>query len=184
MKISSKIESMEAIKKLKLNRFPEELFKCGEEEKVKKFINKYRYPLYAIRDRANSNGVFKLAVPFEKVLESIKEYNLFSINVSSLNYEKNQIITGEVEVLSNEDVYLTLSTNKSASARSATISPTYNMKTNIYDKKLKKIPGFFDIYYYIIEHNLVDVIVEFAYFDIPVGVNKEHIIIYEIRTEY
>ena len=36
----------------------------------------------------------------------------------------------------------------------------------------------------IVENKLKNVIVEFAYFDKPVGVNNENIIIYELRTEY
>lgn len=41
MKINNKIESIEKINELKLNRFPEQLFMRGEESKVLRFIDKY-----------------------------------------------------------------------------------------------------------------------------------------------
>lgn len=63
-------------------------------------------------------------------------------------------------------------------------NPDFNYATNIFDKKLNKIPCFDLIYSYIIEHKLTDIIVEFAIYDKPVGVNNEQVIIFEIRTEF
>ena len=44
---------------------------------------------------------------------------------------------------------------------------------------------YFDlIYQYIVNHNLQGVIVEYALFDTEVGINNEHIVVYELRTHY
>ena len=64
------------------------------------------------------------------------------------------------------------------------INPTFNLKTDIFDKRLNEIPYFDLIYQYIINHNLQNVIVEFAMFNTEVGIKKEKIIVYELRTDY
>lgn len=184
MIIKNKIESINTINKLNLNRFPEQLFTKSEENQVKDFIEKYPAKYYAIRDREKSGGLFKLKVNQDKVLDEIKDYNLFSINVSSANYEKNQLLVGEIEIFSNNDVYITVSTDKKASVRDALKNPIYNLETNIFSKELKEIEYFNDIYTYISKHKLYDVIVEFALYDKNVGINNEKIIIYELRTDY
>ena len=109
---------------------------------------------------------------------------MFSINVSSYNYNENQLCVGEVLIKSNLDVSITISNNKSFSARDAVRLPDFNMITNIYDKQLKNIEGLNYVIDYIFSHNLFDVIVEFSSFDIKVGLNKENVIIYELRTDY
>jgi len=38
--IKTKLKSIDLIKKLELNQFPEQLFHSGEEEKIKKFLEK------------------------------------------------------------------------------------------------------------------------------------------------
>lgn len=184
MKIYNKIESIEKIKELKLNRFQEELFRKNEQEKVIDFLKATKAKYYAIRDKSKANGIFKLKVEFEKVLEEIKEYDIFTLNVSSANYTDNQLLVGEVEFFSNNNVYITLTDDKEASVRDALRKPVYNLKTDIFDKKLNEIPHFDEIYDYISKNELFDVIVELAVFNIPVGINNERIIIYELRTHY
>ena len=86
MKIRNKIESYKAIIELNLNRFPEAVFKKNDLSEVKEFINRYPAKYYAIRDKSRAGGVFKLKVEPENILNEIKDYDLFSINVSSYNY--------------------------------------------------------------------------------------------------
>ena len=140
----------------------------------------YPAKYYAIRDKSKVGGIFKLKVSAEDVLTEIREYSLFTINVSSANYVENQLLVGEI----NGDVYTTMSVDPSASVRDALKNPTFNLSTNIFEKKLNKISYFDFIYQYIINHNLQDVIVEFALFDTEVGINNEHIVVYELRTHY
>ncbi len=185
MKIENKLQSIKIINDLGLNKFPKLLFKSGDESKVKKFLEQYPAQYYAIRDKSKASGLFKLKVDFNKVLEEIKDYNIFTINVSSINYVDNQLLVGEIEFLSNNEVYATLTTDPQASVREALKYPKFNIKTNIFNNSLlNKIPHFNFIYSYIIFHNLKDVIVEFALFDKEVGLKREKIIIYELRTHY
>jgi len=184
MEIKTKLESIKKINELKLNKFPEQLFNKGEEQKVQEFLQKYPARYYAIRDKSKSSGIFKLKVDYDKVLEEISEYNLFSINVSSANYVDNQLLVGEIEFLSNGEVYAILSTDSTASVRDALRNPTFNLKTDIFDKILNRIPHFDFIYQYIIFNGLSDVIVEFSLFDKEVGINNEKIVVYELRTHY
>lgn len=184
MIINNKMESIKKINELGLNRFPEQLFRENEQIKVKKFLDMYPAKYYAIRDKSKAGGIFKLKVALDDVLSEIRGYQLFTINVSSANYVENQILVGEIQILSNGEVYVTLSVDPSASVRDALKYPTFNLKTDIFDKKLNKIPHFDLIYQYIVSHNLQNVIVEFALFNTEVGIKKEKIIVYELRTHY
>lgn len=184
MVIKNKLESMKKISERGLNKFPEQLFKAGEQEKVKQFLTSFPAQYYAIRDKSKAGGIFKLKVTASDVLTEISDYKLFTINVSSANYVENQILVGEIEILSNGEVYATLSVDQAASVRDALRNPTFNLKTDIFDKKLNRIPNFDLIYEYIVSHNLKDVIVEFALFNTEVGTKSENIIVYELRTHY
>lgn len=184
MIIKNKLESINKINELGLNKFPEQLFRENEETKVQEFIEKYPAEFYAIRDKSRAGGTFKLKVDYNKVLEEIKGYNIFTINVSSANYVDNQLLVGEIEFLSNGEVYAILSVDPTASVRDALSNPTFNLKTNIFDKQLNKIPHFDYVYQYISNNNLYDVIVEFALFNKDVGIKKEKVIVYELRTHY
>lgn len=184
MIIKNKLESLETINRLELNRFSEQIFTANEETKVKQFIENNPAEFYAIRDKSKAGGIFKLKVAADKVLEEIDEYSLFSINISSINYVNNQLLVGEVEFLSDGEVYATLSLDPAASVRDALKKPDFNLKTTIFDKKLNNIPGFDYIYKYIHDNNLNDVIVEFALFNKEVGIKKDKVIVYELRTDY
>ena len=184
MKITNKIESYNKIIELGLNRFPEKIFKSSEINQVQNFINTYPANYYAIRDKSKAGGVFKLRVEPQNILNEVSGYDLFSINISSYNYVENQLLVGEI-FISNESVNAILSTNSCYSVRDAIRNPDFNIMTNIFDDKtLNQIPCFDKVYKYIIDNKLQNTIVEFAYFNNPIGINKEHIIIYELRTDY
>ena len=185
IEIKSKLESIEKIKELGLNKFAERLFKQGEEEQVEKFLEENPANYYAIRDKSKAGGIFKLKVEKDKVLEEIKDYNLFTINVSSANYGDNQLLVGEIQIFRNGDVYMILSNKKGYSVRDAISDPDFNLKTDIFDdENLKRIYGFNEIFKYIADHGLYDIIVEFSLFDCLVGEKMENVVIYELRTHY
>lgn len=185
MEIKTKLESIETIKKLGLNKMKEELFKKGEIEKVRSFLNSCPERLFCIRDRSKAGGNFKFNVKKEDVISEIEGYDLFTINISTSNYEGHQILTGDIKICSDNGVYATLSTDPNASVRSAYDEPTFNFNTTIFnDELLNQIPGFDFLYEYIFSHSLVDAVVEFSLFDINVGINNEKIVIFEIRTHY
>lgn len=184
MIIKNKTESYNKIIELNLNKFPEEIFTKNDIQKIKNFIKNYPAKYYAIRDKSKSGGIFKLRVEQENILKEIQDYDLFSINVSSYNYRENQVLVGEI-FINNNTVNATLSTNKNYSVRDAINNPDFNISTNIYDNKtLDKIPYFDNVYKYIIENKLKNIIVEFSYFNTQLGINNENIIIYELRTNY
>lgn len=184
MKIHNKLESYNKIIELGLNRFPEKIFKSSQINEVEDFVRTYPANYYAVRDKSKAGGVFKLKVKPENILNEVSGYDLFSINVSSYNYIDNQLLVGEI-FISNTSVNAILSTNSRYSVRDAIRNPDFNFKTNIFDNKtLNKIPCFDEVYKYIIDNKLQNTIVEFAYFDAPVGINNEKIVVYELRTEY
>ena len=154
MFIKNKLESMKKISELGLNKFPEQLFKAGEQEKVREFLTCYPAQYYAIRDKSKAGGIFKLKVAANDVLAEINDYDLFTINVSSANYVENQLVVGEIQILSNGEVYATLSVDPTASVRDALRNPTFNLKTDIFNKKLNYL---FEGYYTIMHKNLLEV---------------------------
>lgn len=185
IEIKNKIESINKIKELGLNKLSEEIFKKGEIDKVKDFIKNNPCRYYAIRDKSKAGGVFKLKVKAEDVLDQINDYEIYTINVSSANYGENQVLVGEIEILSNGLIYAILSTKEGYSVRDAIRDPDFNIKADIFDNKvLNKIPYFDYIYNYIVHHKLEDIIIEFSLFNIDVGINSEKIVIYELRTHY
>ena len=184
MKIKNKLESYNKIIELGLNRFPEKIFKSSEINEVQEFINKYPANYYAIRDKSKAGGVFKLKVEPQNILNEVSGYDLFSINVSSYNYIDNQLLVGEI-FISGTTINAILSTNSRYSVRDAIRNPNFNFMTNIFDDKtLNQIPYFDEVYKYVVDNKLQNIIVEFAYFDKPVGINNENIVVYELRTEY
>ncbi len=185
MKVRNKLESIEIIKKKKLNTFPEKLFHNNQKNEVLKFLEDNPALYYAIRSKeivGCKKNNFK--VPKECVLDEINNFNLFTINGSSYNYTSNLVLIGDIMIGKNNDVWFIGSTNHNFTGKMAEQYPDFNYSTDIFDKKLNDIPGFDLIYKYIIEHGLVDVIVEFAIYDCPVGIYNEQVIIFEIRTEF
>lgn len=185
MKITNKLDSIQKINELKLNRFPEELFSNSEEQKVRKFLEKYPAKYYAIRSKeivGCKNNNFKVLK--EEIFSEMKKFNLFSINVSSYNYTSNLILIGDIKIGSNNEVWFIGSTNPNFTGKMAEKHPDFNYSTDIFDKRLNLIPSFDQIYKYIAEYNLIDVIVEFAIYNRPVGINNEPIIVFEIRTDF
>lgn len=185
MKIETKLDSIKKIKEFKINHFPEELFKQEEVDKIKEFINNYPAKYYAVRSKEivgckkNNFKVLK-----ENVLSEIKNFNLFTINVSSYNYTEKLILIGDIRIGKNNDVWFTGTTNSDFTGKMAEQFPEFNFSTDIFDKKLNLVPSFDLIYTYIVEHNLLDVIVEFAIYNCPVGIYNEQIIVFEIRTNF
>ena len=68
---------------------------------------------------------YKLAVPKEEVVDYCKNLEKFSINVSSFNYSKNQLLCGEIKINENMDVDYILSTNPNFSLRDCYQNPDF-----------------------------------------------------------
>lgn len=91
---------------------------------------------------------------------------------------------GDIRIGKNNEVWFIGSTNSNFTGKMAEKYPDFNYSTDIFDKRLSLVPGFDLTYGYIINHDLVDVIVEFAIYNCPVGIYKEQVVIFEIRTEF
>ena len=185
MIIKNKIESMEVIKKLKLNVLPIQYFERYYEEEIKEFMAKYPAKYYAVRiaNCAMSNK-HRLSVPQDELLEYCKNLTKFTINVSSFCYKENQIICGEIKIYKDMKIEYIVSNNSNYSVRDCYSDPDFSGQTDIYDKKIKNIKGFDTIIDYIFKYNLFDTIVEFTVFNCDVGLNNEKVVIYELRTDY
>ena len=183
MRITNKLESVNKIIELDLNRFQEKIFKKGQEKEVADFIDKNRAHYYAIRNKEIIGYKTKIKVPFDKVMEEIKKYNLFSIHISSYEYTNNLILIGEIKIDNFNNVWLYAS-KTDYPYKYTNEDPEYNLCTDIYDKKLNHVEGFNTIYKYILDNKLLNVIIEFAVYNIPIGLKKEKVIIFEIRTDF
>ncbi len=181
----NKKESSRLISELSLNQFPIIHLESFDAKRINAFLEKYPADYYAVRDLSKSNSKkFNLKVPKCDIIEYTKSMTRFSINVSSYNYTNNQLCTGELRIGSDDSMSVTISNNKSFSARDAVYNPDYNFVSDIYDPRLKLIDGLSSIINYIYIHSLFDIIVEFSVFDTNVGINSEDVVIYELRTNY
>lgn len=120
----------------------------------------------------------------EDVLQEINNFNLFTINVSSYNYVDNLVLIGTIKVFKDNRIWLIASKNKEFTVRMAESFPDYNFDTDIFDKRLDGVADFDIIYTYVIDANLVDVIVEFALYDKPLGLYNQRVVVFEIRTAF
>lgn len=185
MQIKNKLESVQKIKELKLNHFEEELFHEGEEQRIQKFLNQYSYQYYAVRSKSTVAHIkSRIKVPKEEVVEFSRNFDVFSINVSSTNFLNHLLLNGDIMISSFGEVWILAYKNEDYSGREDENAPDFNLKTNLFDKALNDIPGFDILYKYIVDHNLLDVIVECAVYDIPLGIYHEQVILFEIRTDY
>ena len=141
MIIRTKQESVNKTRELNLNRFPEEVFRRGEETVASQFMEKHPFNFYAIRllDKINYKTNNKLER--SKVLEEIAKHEIYSIGVSSFNYVESLILIGDIRIGADNSVWLLAST-KDYPYKIANVIPEYNLTTKIFDKKLDRIKGF------------------------------------------
>lgn len=179
MKILNKKDSFNQIKRLGLNRVPEIIATKQDREKVEQFLDKYKAPVYVLRDVKHAMGKTLFLRSKEECLAHINDYSdLFSLAVSIKSYS-GRVLVGDIFV-DNDMVELTYSTDPEATHR--------NLEESIYasidDDRLWNVPGFGDIMKYITANNLMGVIVEFAVYRSGVGTKKEKVVIVELRTDY
>ena len=186
MEIRNKQESANLIKKLKLNVLPQQMFHSPKDSDVTEFLEKYPADYYAVRDRDIVNSPkYNLKVKKEDVVNYVKEKELknFLVNVSSYNYKDNLLCTCDMQINSFDfSVYLWVSLNKETSGREN--KEDIYLNTDIYDKRLKKIPGISIAIDYIFKNNLFNMVVESSVFNVNLGINNEPISIWELRTHY
>lgn len=165
------------------NYFPDLFVHKDNKCEIKNFIDKHRSPLYIIRDGKRPQSDYCFFKTYEECLPYLDKYPDIVIIAISVNaYKNNKIILGTIELTSNNMVSFTGSTDPDCDHRTIFRENQYNIHCDIFDRRLNDIPGFDSIYSFLVEENLVDVIVEFSIFDIDVGINHEKLVIQEIRN--
>lgn len=183
MKIKDKFESIQFIKNNNLNYFGEEVFKSNQIAEIKKYLNSHTEKYFILKDKTRINGKVYHNLTREEVLKHISEYNILGLDVASYNYLNNKILLGEILITSKMEITLSGSFNKESNHRNF-CEPNIFLKSDIFDKKIKYIKGLKEIINYVFKYSLFDIIVEFCVYDIPLGICKENVVIFEVRTDY
>ena len=186
IQIRNKVESVKWISRLGLNTFDkngETIFANPSEEDIVRFMDENPIEYYMIRDKKNSGGKRYLHITRDEVLEHYKEYELFSLGIANYNYRDNQILAGDIFISRDNTFMIIASADKTCEHRNFP-KPNFIFRSDIFDKRIKNIPGINRIIDYVYKYELFDMVVEFFVFDIPVGANKEYVVIIELRTDY
>lgn len=183
MKINSKKHSASIISKLNLNRVPEIVCEIYEASVIESFCDKYVEKKYILRDVENASGKYFLCHNKDECLKSAKEYSgAFSLAVSCFSYE-NIVLLGEI-CLTKDGIIIVGSDDKTVHHRNVYQKAIINCNTTLDDDKIWEVPGVEEIINYVVDHNLYDVVVEFVVYDKPVGLNKNKVLITELRSDY
>lgn len=183
IKIKSKEHSVELINQMGLNSMPQAVLDKTNPSKVKQFFENNPADEYIIRDIFTPMGKYAFVKNFEEAEEYLKTIsaNKFSISVSFNGLER--ILLGDIFVKDNL-VTISASTSESANHRNIYNSPEISLSCELFDDRLWNVPGFEKLIEYINEHNLYEVIVEFAIFKNKVGTQKNNVVIIELRSDY
>lgn len=186
--IKNKKDSINKMKELKLNYFPLEVFDVSDLDGIKKFFEDNRAEEYVLRSPNKTNGNFFYVQNFEEAKEKLQYFSKeVTVDVSYRPYKESIVLVGDIKVHRGygvDVVDLTARTDSGATQRNIYENPQYNLHTTLEDNKLWDIPGFSRIMRYISDNELYDIIVEFSVYDCKIGVNKDNVVISELRTGY
>jgi hypothetical protein len=181
-RITTKKASKEYMEKNGLNYFPDLFVEKNDIQSIREFLISNEAPLYIIRDGNRPQSPFFF---FETMDQCVRYLDHFSdtviIAVSVNAYKKNKIILGTIEICSDGQVFLTASTQPDCDHRSIFVVNDFNLNCSIMDKRLDRVPEFDTIYQFLVEHGLIDVIVEYTIYNIDVGIKHQRIVIQEVR---
>lgn len=186
--IRDKKDSIIKMKELRLNYFPLNYFEVSNKAGIKKFMDENPSDEYVLRSANKAKGNFFFVKNFEEAVAKLGEFeNEVTISVSYNPYKEDIVLVGDIIVhkdFSGETIDLTARTDTEATHRNIYENPQYNLHTSIEDDKLWNIPGISKVMRYISDHELYNVIIEFSVYDCKLGVNKENVVISELRTGY
>lgn len=181
--IRNKSESDYIISKLGLNRMAEGIFtQSSTEEDLRRFLEENTYEYYNIRDKTHAGGQFLYKLTADGVIEHSKDYQRYSVYESLAEADEKLILQGEMEIDKQFKMVASLSDIRHISNRSAMQTPEYHLQVDLAERREPHIRGLTEVINYIAKHGLFDVVVEFSLFEIPVGIYKETIIIWELRN--
>lgn len=186
--IKDKKDSVAKMKELGLNYFPLDVFSVNDVEGIKKFMEENPAKEYVMRSANKAKGDFCFVQSFEEAEEKLSLFEEdVTVCVSYNEFKEDIVLVGDIIVHKNygsESIDITARTDTEATHRNIYEAPEYNMHASIEDDKFWDIPGISKIMRYISDHELYNVIVEFAVYSIRIGINKENVVISEIRTQY
>ena len=185
--IKNKVDSVNKIKALGLNHFPMEIFDAKDLTSIKKFFDKNPAQEYILRNPNKPKAKFYFVKNFDEASKKLKFFDQVNINVSFNPFKDDLVLVGDIKIhkgILGDTVDLTARTDSDATQRNIYSQPQYNLHANLDDDKLWDIPGFSKIAKYISEHELYDVIVEFCVYSVKLGVQKDFVVINELRTGF
>jgi len=182
--IRNKYESDYEIKRLGLNRMLEGIFtKDSKTEDLEKFLDDNVFEYYNIRDKSVSSGKFLYKLTREEILEASKNYTKFAVYESLALADDRLVLQGDIEIDKDFVMRASLSDIKNMSNRLAMQEPVYHIYNHdLRERKEPSIYGLSKVIDYIASKELIGMVVEFSLFEIPVGINREHLIIWELRN--
>ena len=184
MYIKNKEQSTATIKRLGLNRVEEKIFRGDQAKEIRLYLNETGFASYGIRDKDSrgGGGCFKYGVNSEDVMQEAKRYSLCGICESLIDLDKeNLVLQGEILVTEDAHMIASLSTMKGRSNREAMKRPPIKIDVSLL-RRSPKVQGLNQVLDYVFKYRLFGVVVEFSLYDCPVGVNRENLIVWELRN--
>ncbi len=186
--IKDKKDSVMKMKELRLNYFPLDVFKVDDIKGIESFFNDNPSNEYVLRSANKAKGEFFFVKNFEEAVDKLHYFeDEVTVCVSYNEYNEDIILLGDIIVhkdFDRESIDLTARTDSEATHRNIYEKPEYNLHTSIEDDNFWKIPGIAKLMRYISDNELYNVIIEFAVYDCPLGVNHQNVVISELRTGY
>ncbi len=183
MYIRDKEQGVNKLKDLNLNRMPGDVFDKSNEKAIRKFVADNPWHEYLLRDVSQPNGKFSFAKNIDEILQKAAAYkDIFYLGHSTNNMART-LLVGDIFIGQDMNLMLTAS-SRTSSHREMAKKPEFDFNTTVYDPALKRIPYFDTVLNYVFRYKLFDMVVEFAIFDTPVGVNQQKLVIYELRSQY
>lgn len=188
IKIKDKKDSISKMRELGLNTMPCDVFEKSDQAGIKNFFETFPADEYILRSTDKAQGEFFFVKNWEEAKEKLACFkNLVTCAVSFRPYKEDIVLLGDVCVsrkASGDEIDITATTQTDGTHRGVYENPEFNIHASLDEDRVWKIPGFSKIMRYISDHELYDVIIEFAVYDIKVGIKKENVLISELRTSY
>ena len=184
-KPKNKLESDVLINVLNLNRVIDKTFYFNNSDvlfDVSKFINETGLDLYGMRS-LKPGQCFKYSVPKKDVIKQLSDFE-DGVKICESMYAadtNNMILQGYISLDKSFNVICEASDVPGISLRQSMGVPKYKWYFSDLYERAPRILVNSKILDLIVTNGLFDVFLEFTYYDIPVGINKEKLLIWEIR---
>ena len=186
--IKDKKDAIIKMKEMRLNYFPVEVFSVTDKEGIKAFFDKYKAEEYVMRNPSRTNAKFYFVKDYDEAIKTLPKFKKeVTIDVSYRPYKEDIVLVGDIKIHKGwgaGTVDLTARTDIEATNRNIYENPEYNLHASLDEDRVWRIPGFDKIARYISDHELYDVIVEFSVYSCKLGINKENVVISELRTAF